>query len=761
MRTAFRVVLSIGIAVAVVLVSVALLPVSAPASKGLNLTAPLSGSLRDLVVREASSAARFAHLSPLKAKEVVARISSMSPAQILEGGGMSIAAVQALDSCAGLAGSCSTLAGVGLGGCVLGGLLGAPAGGVGAGVGCVVGAFATVLVYEFGASQSAAQANLAAFNNWATANSNAATSEWNILGAQETTLVSALNETEIAFQRMADHAALLQLGNGSFNLAQDEFQSGLMAQFGSLLQPFAASANTVQLNAVNWVYAQCVPGAVFAGCYATPTMTAAPVAGEYVQTANTGISIDDTQENVTVYIPPGTTTIYGWNSMTSLAIHPILGTGWVTVPVSDGHDFNYTYSAGLYQLGTALSGSAAPLVFIPGGSLATTSTTYDISGWTTAHGQLSDWTVPGGTGYMLAGTPKMQWFTPLNALATQTSVTPYAIWSNLGSYLGSLEYHAAVNGEEYWSFLRAAGFDSASQIPADCLVPAPYQVLPANLNLSSLNESQLESLYLAWLNAEGKFYNSSLSGTAFCGTQAPHQFHLGNQTIWGNLYVNATGYVYLNNGTSPVTAKGTKDPSEAYGNRSTWALADVQLLLMPTLSNISIPVGKNWAVPATDPVQVYAIQPALLLTLSGNGTENSPTSLEPLALAPGDTVYLSSCTIGGSAQANCTVTVQTINSTVPTILCLGNGTNSPASCEPQSSGGTFGGFPNPFSWLTGLFSSLFGGGPLGSFLGSIVSGILILAAIGVLAYVAITEIEAWGRRKRGGGDSTVIARGVR
>ncbi len=355
------------------------------------------------------------------------------------------------------------------------------------------------------------------------------------------------------------------------------------------------------------------------------------------------------------------------------------------------------------------------------------------------------------------------------------SATPGPPYANLEVWLTTIEWQAAENAEAYWAFLRAAGFDSAQSIPADCLIPAPYLVLPSSINEANLNVSEWESLYLSTLEGMGHFYNVTLSGTAFCGTQAVQQWSWGG-SVWGNLYVNATGFVYLNNGTSPVDYNGKALPTEELGNRSTWAIGDTnygdkwyngseQLILMPTISTVSIPVGVRYEVPADNPIQIYAVQTGLDLWLTGNGSANGsiPTAIsqgglsaaaEPLGtLTAGDAIYLTSCQVGGTASGNCSVTVQTVNVTLVNITC-------PGPCQQsQQNGGTFGGLPNPFSWLAGLFSSLLGGGPLGAFFGSLLAGIVILAVILGLVYVVYRV--ATKKKGRGAAGQTVVVEGGR
>ncbi len=761
-------------------------PVVAPSTAGPGaLSAPLSGELRSSVLQQASAAAAKAGLTSAQTRAELDRIGAMSPEQLLSLAGLSPAAIHAFANCGPLPGSCSSNAGATLGGCLIGGILGASAGVVGAGIGCAVGAAAALVMFQYGLSQAASQAETA-YAQWANAEVSSAWNEVNLTVAGETNLLSALNFSTIAFQRMADNAALFQLGNSSFNIAQDEYQSGLEAQMATVLATYAAQTDAVPTQLLRWFNAQASTGAefgslspvasvgTFMGC---PSCTTIPVgigAGSTNPSsflAWTTIGLPAAPSSSYVYVPAGTRYIWADNPGSPGATVTVTGyfaphptTTYTFAAASGELNETWTLPAGMYWFNAS---GDSPTFAIAGGAAIPTASSDALGGMggTSTSTSGPPWGGGAATSVILitdAGMSIGQGSQYSGTYAAATPIVPLLPQSlaNMGIALASIEYNAAVNGEVYWSFLQSIGFHSVTQIPPDCLVPAPYQVLPSDLNLGNLTATQLQTLYMAWLQGLGNFYNVSLSGTAFCGTQAPKQFHLGN-TTWGDLQVNATGDVYLNNGTSPIALNGKALATELYGNLSSWALTHDQLLLMPTLGTVHIPVGVKWAVPANNPIEIYAVQPGQMFRATGNGSA-SPATLVPLAtVAPGDSLYLTSCVVGGAAQTNCTVTVQTINTTTASLSC-GLGATGPGSCQTQPSGGTFGGFPNPFSWLSGLFSGLFGGGPLGSFLSGLAAGIVILIVIAVLVYVAAIEVEAWGGRKKrgdGGGGSTIVVKG--
>lgn len=748
-----------------------------------------------IIVGAADAAAAKMGMNQTQRASLLAAASAQTEASVLAKVGLSPADFQpsCFVSCFG------TVLGVGAVGCLVGGGIGAIGGAfVGAGIGCVVGAAATIFAFEYGTSMAEQQNVLQSYSNWATATLRSAWNDWNLTQTAYENLMSALNFSAPGWARMADNAALLQVGNSSFNIVLDAQQSGLAAQFSSVLESYTQQLIAPVYLLQNWMDAQGPTGSTYGSVRPGMSCTAGactamgqPTPGQatgLVGQGSTMVTLGATSANGEFYIPPGDHTVYGSDLTIPPVVHPVFGKGWYSMtqvgsPPPSGSvavvtNYTYNFTAGTYAIYVNNSGASGE-IWVPGGSLVTSALGTDISGWgSPTYGRyIVQFTgIPGspadqnslyytGVEQVAVGTT-FQFWQCAGCLSGSTTVGPTGsgitgpVPAHIGTWLGNLEFNATTNGQAYWTFLRSAGFTSPGSIPSGCLIPQPWMNVPSDLNLGTLTLPQLESLYLAWLNGVGKFYNTTLSGSAFCGTQAPKQFSLNN-TIWGNLFVNATGYVYLNNGTSPVGLNGKALPTELYGNRSTWAAQAVQLLLMPTLSSVTIPLGTDWAIPSTDPVQVYLVQPGQMLTLTGNGTA-SPATVVPLTSTPGDTLYLTACIVGGVAEPSCTVTVQTVVTTTSNLTCLG-GSTGPGSCVSQGSGATFGGFPNPFSWLSGLFSGLFGGGPLGSFLGGLAAGLLILAVLAVLVYVAVVEVEAWGGRKRGGGGggSTVVIRGGR
>ena len=762
---------ALAVALVVLMVATALPTASQP-------SAPLSPT-RSAPELVASDHGEYAFLSDLAAgihvplsqlEKARAWVDSLSPSQVvyLKGhpvpstGGLEMVGLRP-DSINAYCVGASVIAGA-----AIGGLIGnAP--------GLIIGAVAGAIGAYFECQQGGNAANTAAaWKVWVGGVMSAFGNEVNLTAGEYASILSSLNASTIAWQRAADNAALLQLGNGSFNTTLDLFQGGVYANLapivGAYLQQVSLEATAV-FSAVN---AEGYTGGTFASespqyDYCTPTCgelqavrpgdaqgfmagVAMSAGGPFYLPSDPTVAIECT-------VSPCTSTVVTLHDLTNgnwynYTLTQCIGHALVSASACAG---TLTSPAGLYGRVYSSGGS----VYVRNGqdSAASTNPNPPVNGFVNDDGQDVLFGTVGGFTFgqklMIQG-----------STSDSIEVDPFAFGIGEGIYgwVNAVEWSAAQNAAAYWQFLRLAGFNSSSQVPPNCFIPAPYMVLPSAINDTSLNASEWFSLYIAALQGMGVFYNVSLNGTSFCGSTLHHHFSLGN-TLWGNLAVNATGYVYLTNRTQPIDLRGKPLSSEKFGNRSTWAIGNTtyysnvvkgpqQLLLMPTLSTVSIPVGQVWEVPTNDPIQIYAVQSQVMFKVTGNGTSTGVKAslLHVATVNPGDAIYLTSCVVGGSATSNCTVEVQTLNITVTNI------TQQPG---PANSGGTFGGLPNPFSLLTNWLSGLFGGGPLGQAIAGIVSALIILAVIGILVYVAVVSVESWGSKKRGGGggSSTIIVGG--
>jgi hypothetical protein len=677
----------------------------------------------------------------------------------------------------------ASIAAGGLTGLEIGSFAGPEGSLVGAGVGAVVGGVAGYIGGYYGCSQSTNAASTDFWHTWANTVAGAFGNEVNASSNKYQALLTTLNVSEVGWQRAADHAALAQLGNSSFNVSLDLQDSEVLGNLSPIYSAYSEEVASAVAAVFTQVNGYGGAGAVFASDDPSITYNS-PLAA----TANTvasimgyGAGFGAATSEVNVWIPHGA--VLNAASGRTIDIHneqDAKASGWYnwTVAQVGSTGFgaeNFTGPNGEYYLTASASGGLGNLV-IAGGQLTPSSATSGIAN--SAFFNVRDGANVVEDGYSSADTL---------TITGASSFTTYAYnpfpgftAANLGKVLGGLEYEAALNGEVYWAFLRSLGYTSVGEIPANCIVPAPYLILPSSINTTFLTESEWMSLYLAFLSGMGHFYNTTLNATDFCGSTGTKQFNIGG-AIWGNLAINATGYIYISNGTTPVSISGKSLPSEKFAAPSTWAVGNdtsycfgnltanckgaQQLLLMPELTTVSIPVGVRWAVPAKNPIEVYAVQSGQFLTLSGNGSGVYAAGCAPLpstgganagspfcpevtplgTLTPGDSIYLTSCTVNGNASGNCTVTVQSVNATVTEYDC-----NGPCS-QAAPGGGVFGGLPNPFSWLAGLFSGLCSGSGACEFAASILAGLVLIGILIAGLYVGAVELESWGQKKREGG----------
>jgi hypothetical protein len=729
----------------------------------------------------AAIVASYAGLSPAQSAAVVSWLSSLTTAQaeqLLADGRAHVAPTPAVLAAVGLTPAddnpyclgASVIAGAGIG--ALGGPFGALLGAI---AGAVVGYYACqeqVVSNDVGA----------AYRAWAEASMGGYGNQVNLTAGEFQSIASALNVSTVGWERAADHAALFQLGNKTFNVGQDLLQSQTYQNLAPVSSAYAFEATGEFASIVtavnghggsNGAYGPLLPG-VSVGAGGNVCSIFCLAVSPYDSVMGYGAQIPTGAGAANVFIPqaanitaectssscPATVDLYNelshvWYNLSSSysgSCVPGFETDFCNVGVFPG-------PSGLYAIPE--DGTLQDL-YVPGGQLTPTSATSGIpvTGWINDNGTVQG-AAPIGTGgafgvgvtiYCSGGS--VSGGCPNSGIKGASTYnyapTPGPTWAGLGSWVTTIEWQAAMNAEAYWDFLRADGFTAASQVPVDCLVPEPYLVLPSSINGADLNASEWESLYLAALEGMGHFYNVTLNATSFCGTQAVKQWSFGG-SIWGNLYVNASGFVYATNGSVPVDYNGKPMPSEKFNNVSTWAIGSTfysshwyngseQLYLMPTLATARIPVGVRYEVPADNPIEVYAVQTGLFLSLTGNGTANG--TIPAGHLTAGDAIYLTSCSVHGNATKECGVTVQTVNVTLVNITC-----NGPCYAN-QTTTSTFGGFPDPFSWLGNLLSGLFGGGPLGSLLGSLFAALIYLAIIVVGIYVAVVEFRSWGQRKR-------------
>lgn len=653
---------------------------------------------------------------------------------------------------------------VGLGGCVGGAVFGAVFGGpVGAGVGCVAVGLATAIAFYMGTRMSAQDSLNQQAVAWLRAEISVVGNCANTTGGFLGNALQLLNFTQDYFDSRADSAAVDQLGNSTFNVLLDETQSGTAVQAMDVQWAAAQSAAQCQAAFQSWYVANFGPNGRFSSV-PSPSIdlvTLVSTTDSYNPTsvpqwAGADVEALGTSSNQYVYLAQGTITVVN-HCVTTCNGNTFAFNAW---PVGGGPPIRlwgctasnttcwpspavFAGPSGIYNV-TATSGPfTANFLFYGGADIQTASN----------GGQWVAWTAE--TGNVTGGNYHEGIVVSAAANAQTTNSVPFygnASWNPV--YPNKLLIRSAQAAQTYWAFLKGLGFSSASQIPADCVIPYPNEVLPPTVDLQGLSISEYQSLFYGWLTGLATFFNTTLNSTNFCGTQGHRQFQIGNDSYWP-LFVNVTLSVYIPN--------ATLYPGETFGNVSSWAYTHVQALVTPLLGTIRFPLGQPFNIPENDPVSLFLPQRGVWLNLYGNGTNVSlpnpicatgcglasgssagriTAAFQPLASKPpGDAVYLYSCIIGGVPAANCTVVTQTINQTI----LFQN-----ASCQPSCGPGGGAGFtftlPNPFAWLADAFCAL-----LGPFLGPNCVGDLSLlfevVFVLVVVLVVVYVVNAlWPRR---------------
>ena len=622
--------------------------------------------------------------------------------------------------------------------------------------------------------------------------------QWNETSANARTLLSTLNQTQYAMDTAADAAALTQLKNTTFSAQQDMAQSPVPFDMVSSVQPLMYEEAATLNSLSTWFCSVVCTGGVFASTtYFVSTATGAQPAfssdlcsgGDNCAGAGNvsgGFMMGSTATTPSgyFYAAPGATIGMECSANPGTATFPSVDGGpALSVNYNTGLN-NWSGPGGVFNFGgmspsgydCGIGGSG--LLPLASGSDAFMSALAGASPWTSFVGAFNT-----GGGVMCVET-----FGSAGPCSSSTynnggisgSTDPYNGVGQLLPGVQNIMTNAENNARVYWTYLRNLGYTSESQVPADCTVPMPAFSLPPSMadQMANLSAAQQYSLYLAWINSIATFFDTPQNATTFC---SGHPIYPGiGGSPWGNLNTVIHGFIYVPGNVWSATG-GLIAGTPAFGNTSRWtfngsspttdlpqgpgngtASVPIEFTGWPEIATESIPIGKVYEIPTNDPTVIIPLQYAAFLTLTGNGTAvpigGTLGQLAPMTSTAGDALYVTSCTIGGVIQAGtCSLSYATINGTFPSVQC--------GNCSLIGAPTTFGGFPNPFSWLSGLFSGLFGGGSLGSFLGSIVAGLVILAVIAVLVYVAVTEVEAWGGRKRGGGGggggSTIVVTGGR
>lgn len=648
-------------------------------------------------------------------------------------------------------------AATGITGAILGGIFGGVAGAIGGAIaGCAIGALTAYQSYEDGLS--AAELSLVnTAQQFESGEQSAVNNEVNITSQLLTVLASALNATQYGMDAWAESAALSQLGNGTFqpelDLMQTEIPYDLSVPLTLYGNDIAAIANATE----QWWLAKYGANGQFDACGLPGNQVLSYVA--VFQTI--ACPHDGYSQSTPVYAYDGGTSVGPGQPF--VAFHGgqlyISGTSGESLTQVVGGSYQFTLSGtdqywsgfpgptAIYTFPGQVTGLVAPSQ-VPGPAQTTCYTIGAVESGVPDAGTTENGvaTLPCGSIDPVYGMGE------LYCSGTSCGNLPARYYSQTSGTLkyysnqtGAMELNAVNSAQFYWQFLRSLGYTSASQIPAQCEIPEPYMALPPNINLGNLTVSDYESIYYSWANAVGNYYGVNASKVSDTCTNNHNPG--GNGPFWvTNLTVNSTLSIYI--------ANGTEYPSENVSNLSSWAYQRVQAVWWPELGQVTLPVGQVTAVPSNDPLQVVIPSKSAFLTLTGNGP---PVKGAVYPLSSGDYVYVWACTINGVPTANCTVGAGNISKVFTNITCGGGSTD----CGLQQSPPFVLTLPN---WLAGIeqfFSGLFGGGPIGALLGSLLTDLVIIAAVVLAIYVVYRVVTHRGSGGGGGSGSTYIVTGGR
>lgn len=191
-----------------------------------------------------------------------------------------------------------------------------------------------------------------------------------------------------------------------------------------------------------------------------------------------------------------------------------------------------------------------------------------------------------------------------------------------GRYLWSIASSAEVVGQTYWTFLRALGYHSISQVPAGCIIPTPSQLLPPTIpvsDLASLNVTTLLTVYYATLSGLGKTFNATnaLDVSNFCGHHVQWNQGLNGTVAFGTY---AYGWIY---DPSQANASDGVTPQQ-FGVPSTWNRSGI-IYLAPTLGPMTVTLNSTWVLSEKNAVIAF-IEPFTNGTPGRSGTQVNPNA---------------------------------------------------------------------------------------------------------------------------------------
>ena len=471
---------------------------------------------------------------------------------------------------------------------------------------------------------------------------------WTLAGSR-VEIQSLINLTVQAFGYSAAAAALLQIGNLTWNGPLDIVQSGIASNlsaevagfglqeaaiWGSTLESFSQTLGDADssgygcelLGGQNYGNTTITAGAATATCggatsgsFAEPygTVSSAFAIGGAVGTVwyiAKGAEVWGTQSSGI----PGLTL---WSPLTNKTV--VISTWTKNFSMPAGDEWRVNVSTGgdgeaLCEICMALNlASQDSLTTAPFFPLQFNAATNNIG----TAGEVS----VGGGGVRIAANGESG---ACSSYGDLSSVTYFAcpadnyLWT--GKALAedeSFAFTAQTIGQTYWQFLHILGYYTISSIPARCIIPTPNTVLQGipYTELEGTNTTFLFNLYLTYLNQLGYTYNATsyvLNTTTFCNHPLP--VPSGNLTGQFNTY--GLGYIYLN-GSGLKNANGTA--GQTFGNPETWNVSG-EVFLQPSLYSMNVTLNTTWLLSSKQGAWAFVVP--LMNTTSGQVIAAAPTN---------------------------------------------------------------------------------------------------------------------------------------
>lgn len=234
-------------------------------------------------------------------------------------------------------------------------------------------------------------------------------------------------------------------------------------------------------------------------------------------------------------------------------------------------------------------------------------------------------------------------------------------------YLFHLEQVAETVGQTYWTYLRTIGYTSPSEVPASCLILNPGNVLPPTVTLASLealNVTSLLAVYQSTMLAIAGTFNAStaLNAYNFCGKHVVTPIQ--DSVIPFGTY--AFGWVYNPNAMGNASGLGTQH----FGTPDTWNYSGIVYLSPVLASTLDVTLNTTWLLPSqsetvvlvqpltngsagtTQPIRVNAQAPTQCLTYNASGCNTTGRNLVAVGWTLGNSTLLNGSAYPGHISAS-------------------------------------------------------------------------------------------------------------